>query len=241
VRRLCAAAGDQVGAGDDEDILFVGAGEEAAAFAATEIRGAFVAPEMDLSGAIVHLTSDINQFAHEADKFSHVDLVRKAADNPGEDDHVLGPCKWITDACPWFSLIDGVNDPVAHSLVHGICEGVLSVVFGPPGKGHNGHVVPNYKREALDNQMLNILTVSDVSRPPRKVCTARGWWTMDDAAWFFGLYMPLIRLDHCVEAEWMKRVLCGLHSVILHVWFGYFPGKTFEESSKHAGQVRAWT
>ena len=224
---------------EDEDVLFVDAGEEAAAFAATEIDGSFVAPEMDLSGATVRNTSDVNLFANGAHMFTHKELVEKAASGPGQDDHVAGPCRWFTDSCPWFSLIDGLNDPVAHSLVHGICEGVLSLVFGPPGKGREckDWVVPNHMRDPLDRQMEKILTVSDVSRPPRKVSTARGWWTMDDCAWFFGLYMPLIRLDRCVKADWMKTVLCGLHTVILHVWFGYFPGKTFAQSSDHCAKL----
>jgi hypothetical protein len=167
--------------------------------------------------------------ALEAKQFTHEELVLEAQ-APTADSHIAGLSPLLA-AVPHLDLIDSLNDPVAHTLNHGIVDELLAIIFGngatknmKPWRVHNKH------RPTIEARVLVVQSVEDISRPLKRLTEARGHWTYDDTAWFMTVYVPLIGLYQFIEAAWMNDMLYYCSRMLQHAWFLFHPGLTYQES-----------
>jgi hypothetical protein len=171
--------------------------------------------------------------AVNAQQYTHEELVRQGT-TPTVDTHILGLTP-LLQAVPHFDLILSINDPVAHTLNHGIADTLLDVIFA---NGAAKHMKPwrvaNTNRAELESRVKAVQTVDDVSRPLKRLTEARSHWTYDDSAWFFTVYLPLIGLYNFIQAEWMRDCLWYCARMIQHAWFLYHPGMTYQDSLGNA-------
>ena len=137
-----------------------------------------------------HFTSENKKFAWEIEPYTNATL-REEALVGGPDAHIGSDNVLLRD-CQWFDIVNGVNIPIAHTLCHGVLDSFLAEIFRPYGRTTNiGHIVQNKHRTLLDTRMRHIVTVANVSRPPKKLSKNRGFWTYDDSAWAFCVYISL--------------------------------------------------
>jgi hypothetical protein len=168
-------------------------------------------------------------FAVDAPKFTHEELVLQAT-SPTVDTHIVGLTP-LLQAVPHFDFIQSINDPVAHTLNHGIADTLLDAIFANgAAKKMKPWRVANTHRAELESRVRVVQTVDDVSRPLKRLTEARSHWSYDDSAWFFCVYLPLIGLYQFIEAEWMRDCLWYCARMIQHAWFLYHPGMTYAES-----------
>ncbi|KAK3279445.1 hypothetical protein CYMTET_12673 [Cymbomonas tetramitiformis] len=117
--------------------------------------------------------------------------------NADEDSHVKS-LSLLFEAAPWFDVVNGINYPTAHLVNHGIADKFLKVLL----PGTDNPVVktssdlpcsiPTSRYKQLEQNIENVVTVSDINRPPKRITAARSQWTYDDTAWQFGVYLPLV-------------------------------------------------
>ncbi len=138
---------------------------------------------------------------------------------------------------PYFDAVAGVNYPVAHLYNHGVCDKFLALLFPEKRVLHVNdepiYIAARYESE-IERRVENMVVVSDISRPPKRLTSARSQWTYDDTAWQFAVYLPLLELEAFMPQTFLADAFYHLHVVMLHVWYGCHPGMTYVESQDRA-------
>jgi len=164
--------------------------------------------------------------------FTHASLL-ELAENLTEDSHLTGVFDLVL-AMPYFDLVHNIHIPIGHKLLHGVCDDLLDVILPSTAKNLPYTITTKSARELLERRVKGVQTVEDASRPLPRLTTARGFWTIDDTAWFFGLYLPLLGIYEFIEAPWMNSCVYNCIRLVYHFWFLYHPGSTFKESQAAA-------
>jgi len=174
-------------------------------------------------------------FAWDAVRYTDATL-REEARNPTEDAHITG-LNALMRCAPWLDLVHACNFPVAHTLNHGVGDGLLNCVFEKTVKKRvNGVWLSPAKGRQLDERLAAVVTVHDVSRPPKRVSEARGFWTYDDTAWMYALYLPLVGMQDILEEEWLQELFWHFTVLFRHCWFLCHPGEFYHNSWERAAQ-----
>ncbi|KAK3243242.1 hypothetical protein CYMTET_47093 [Cymbomonas tetramitiformis] len=172
-------------------------------------------------------------FAWDAVQYTDATL-REEAKNPTEDSHITG-LNELMRCAPWVDLVHACNFPVAHTLNHGVGDGLLDCVFEKTAtKRVKGVWLSPAKGRQLDERLAAVVTVHDVSRPPKRVSEARGFWTYDDTAWMYALYLPLVGLQDILEEDWMQELFWHMTVLFRHCWFLCHPGEFYHNSWERA-------